>query len=213
MKRTVGFTMLPDGSVEQKLPQFGGVKGEHNATIFSVTMGADSVYQDGDIARLEFCVGDGTVLSSDILDDITVGDGRAAIRYPIPKTLTMLGGQLCIRLVVSKLDENGDEVETVRSSEMVLWFEEAPVENGTPFWTGVSEMLARTVSAKDAAVAAQTDSREQAQTASKMAAFAQTSADGARAAAVAAEETVSHIGDAAAAAVETYFKQHPTTWS
>lgn len=152
--------MNENGDVLQKLPQFGGVKGEHNATRFQITMTSPTVYKDGDIARLEFYGGDGTVLSSDILDDVTVDGTHVSLWYEIPKMLTMLGGQLCVRLVLSRMDDSDNEIETFRSGEMVLWFEDAHVENGMPFWTGVSEMLRRTVSAKEEVIAVQKRTEE-----------------------------------------------------
>ncbi len=150
IRRTVQFTAMADGGVTPAIPVFGGVKGEHNATELAVTLD-DSLYEQGDFVRLSFTTGDGTVLSSDLIEDITVTDGMASFRYPLPQLLTVAAGQLCARVVLSRLDEHGKELTVWRSGEMVLYFEHADVENGTPFWTGVSEMLSRTVSAKKAA--------------------------------------------------------------
>ena len=155
VKRTVQFTVKADGGVTPAIPLFGGVKGEHHATVLRVTMDSD-VYTDGDIVRLSFTTGDGTVLSSDLINGITAADGAAEFTYALPQLLTVAAGQLCVRVVLASVDTHGAETERWRSGEAVLYFEHADVENGTPFWTGVSEMLARTAAAKDAAVKAQT---------------------------------------------------------
>ena len=155
IRRRVGFQVSGDGGVMPSVPQYGGVKGEHNVTTLSFIC-QPGVYENGDLVRISFCTGDGTVLSTDILQDVTSdATGHMAVSYPLPQMLTMAGGQLCARLVLSQLDESGKEIETFRSGEAVLYFDESAVENGTPFWTGVSEMLERTVTAKNAAVAAQ----------------------------------------------------------
>ncbi len=161
VKRQVRFTVVAQETehseqvycVSPSIPQYGGVKGEHNATEVLVTL--ENMYQEGELVRLSFTAGDGTVVSSDLLEDVMVAENVLCIDYKLPQLLTVAAGQLCMRVVLSRLDENGDEEIVVRSPEMVLWFEESSVENGTPFWTGVSQMLHRTVAAKDAAVTAQ----------------------------------------------------------
>ncbi len=196
VKRTVTFTAAADGGVTPAIPQFGGVKGEHNATKLVVkileskdaSQGLVDFYKDGDAVRLSFTTGDGTVLSSDLIENIieesvteSVGTASWArrvvkIEYELPQLLTIAAGQLCVRAVVSRMDESGDEIECWRSSEMVLWFEEASVENGTPFWTGVSEMLKRTTTAGAQAI----EAKEQAVSAKQSSSSAATAAIGAR---------------------------------
>ena len=113
------------------------------------------MYTAGEAVRLSFTTGDDTVLSSDLIEDLVIAeDNTVIIRYPLPQLLTVAAGQLCVRVVISGFDENGKETKTRRSGEMVLYFEHADLENGTPFWTGVSEMLSRTVAAKNEAVTA-----------------------------------------------------------
>ncbi len=150
IKRNVKFAIAADGTVSPAVPQYGGVKGEHNATLLGVSL-ASGVYTAADTVRLSFTTGDGTVLSSDLIETVTVSEEVAYIEYEVPQILTVSAGQLCVRVVLSRM-ENSVEVQTFRSGEMVLYFDEASLENGTPFWTGVSQMLARTVTAKDTAV-------------------------------------------------------------
>ncbi len=155
VRRYVNFAIASDGAVTPSLPQYGGVKGEHNATILQFTL--DSTFiGEGDVIRLRFTGGDGAVLSSDLIEETTTTDEGITFSYPLPRLLTIPAGQLCVRVAVTSLNENGDEVQGYCSNEAVIWFDEAEVENGTPFWTGVSEMLRRTVTAKESAVAAQT---------------------------------------------------------
>ena len=157
VKRTVTFTAQADGGVTPAIPLFGGVKGEHNATELAITL-ESGMYTAGEAVRLSFTTGDGTVLSSDLIgsEELDVAqDGTATIRYPLPQLLTVAAGQLCVRVVLSQA-----ETDTWRSGEMVLYFEHADIENGTPFWTGVSEMLSRTVAAKDEAVTASRSAEE-----------------------------------------------------
>ncbi len=147
--REVTFLIGKDGRVSPSVPQFGGVRGEHNVTTLKITT-TDSPFDEGDLVRLSFTLGDGTVVSSDLLDDAHLDEtgGVFTASYSLPQLLTRSGGQLGVRAVASTVDENGNEVQTFRSGEMTLWFEDAATENGTPFWMGVSEMLKRTASAK-----------------------------------------------------------------
>lgn len=154
-RREICFTISSDGGVTPTLPQYGGVKGEHCATRVSFIMPTEDFYTDGDTVRILFYGGDGMVLSSDLIEDITVEDDRATLSYELPKILTVPGGQLCMRVVLSCFDEDGTETQMRQSGEAVVYFEEAAVENGTPFWTGVSEMLKRTANASAAAATAQ----------------------------------------------------------
>lgn len=174
------------------IPQYGGVKGEHKATAVGFTL-PGGVYEDGDRVRVSFTAGDGTVLSSELIEEITLTDGTASVSYALPQVLTLPAGQLCMRVVLSHLDEEGREVQTFRSGEAVLYFDEAAVENGTPFWTGVSQMLARTVTASKTAV----DAEEAAAT--HAAAAAQSAADG-QTYAVQAEGFAGNARDAASQA-------------
>ncbi len=154
LTRSVEFTIdEKTGGVLPSVPQFGGVRGEHNATKLSIVTKA-VLLADADVVRLSFLLGDGSVVSSDILGNVTVDGHYVGVTYALPRLLTQSAGQLCARLVLSTIDDDGEETETFRSDEMVLWFEDGEIENGTPFWTGVSEMLARTVAAKEAAVTA-----------------------------------------------------------
>ncbi len=165
IKRSIGFHVSPDGAIAPSVPQYGGVKGEHNTTKISMTFIAPVPYQDGDLIRLRFTSGDGAVLSSDLITEYERDDTRLSLSYLLPSVLTCVGGQLCVRVVLSRLDENGKEIETWLSDEAVLYFDDAVTENGTPFWTGVSEMLKRTVTASDAATAARDAARDERETA------------------------------------------------
>lgn len=185
VQRSVPYLISSDGSIAPTIPQCGGVKGEHMATELAFTMAAGSVYSEGDVVRLAFSLGDGTVLSSDLIEDITVDGSRACFSYALPKLLTVVGGQLCVRVVLSTVDADGNETVTFQSGEAVLYFEEAAVENGTPFWTGVSELLCRTVAASTAAVAAQQE------------------------AVAARDEAETKAGEAAVAALEAYVAENP----
>lgn len=243
VKRQVRFTVVAQETerseqvycVSPSIPQYGGVKGEHNATEVLVTL--ENMYQEGELVRLSFTAGDGTVVSSDLLEDVMVAENVLCIDYKLPQLLTIAAGQLCMRVVLSRLDENGDEEVVVRSPEMVLWFEESSVENGTPFWTGVSQMLHRTVAAKDAVVAAQETivgnksaaqdaaakaivardaAYSSAQTASQKAINAASSAASAQEAAVRAQEAVNTPGrqgaSAYAVAVANGFEGDEVAW-
>ena len=191
IKRNVRYR-IENETVIPAIPQYGGVKGEHNATVVAITM--DNVlYEDGDAVRLSFTTGDGTVLSSDLLDDVLYTEGTLCVEYALPQLLTVSAGQLCMRLVLSRLDDNGHEVQTCRSPEMVLYFEDASLENGTPFWTGVSEMLARTVTASAAAVKAQESANTFAQTATQNATYAAASAQTAQTAAKKAQQAAASL--------------------
>lgn len=139
------------GAITPSMPQYGGVRGEHNASRLVITVANGTITQE-DIVRLSFLLGDGSTVSSDILD-VTIDGARATVSFPLAQLLTQTAGQLCVRLVVSHMDDNGEEIVTWRSDEMILWFEDAALENGTPFWTGVSELLHRTAKAKAEAVA------------------------------------------------------------
>lgn len=176
IKRNIAFTVDAAGTVTPGIPQYGGVKGEHKATVLVITLAA-GVYSDGEMLRLRFTSGDGAVLSSDLMEDVTVAeDGTATLSYALPRLLTVPAGQLCVRVDVTSLDENGDEVQSFCSEEAVLYFDEAAVENGTLFWTGVSEMLARTVTAKKQAVDAGASAAENASAAAEDAQTASTAA-------------------------------------
>ncbi len=188
IRRKIGFHVDPDGSVSPAIPQYGGVKGEHNVTTLSMTLSASAPYCEGDLVRLRFAGGDGSVLSSDLITDYIVQDGRMVVSYALPAVLTRVGGQLGVRLVLSAVDENGTETETFLSSEAVLYFDEAPTENGTPFWTGVSEMLKRTTAASDAAAAARDAARDHGETASAEAVRAERFSEAASANAVRATD-------------------------
>ncbi len=193
VKRTVQFTVKADGGVTPAIPLFGGIKGEHNATVLSVTM--DSGVYNGETVRLSFTTGDGTVLSSDLIEEIVVDGDKASFTYPLPRLLTIAAGQLCMRVVLTTLDEHGAEAECRHSDEMVLYFDHADVENGTPFWTGVSEMLARTTTAKDDAVAAARDANIEAIKANVSASDAQGFADAAEESAAKAAESEKKTAD------------------
>ncbi|MBQ3068679.1 MAG: metallophosphoesterase [Clostridia bacterium] len=186
MRRSIAFHVAPDGSVSPAIPQYGGVKGEHNVTTLSMTLSASAPYREGDLVRLRFAGGDGSVLSSDLITDYIVQDGRMVLSYALPAVLTRVGGQLGVRLVLSAVDENGTETETFLSSEAVLWFDEAPTENGTPFWTGVSEMLKRTTAASDAAAAARDAARNEKEAAASDADRAERASEAANESALAA---------------------------
>jgi len=152
LTRSVEFTVdSKTGAVSPRIPQYGGVRGEHNVTRISI-LTKPALFADADVVRLSFTLGDGSVVSSDIIDDVTIDGSYAGVGFVLPRLLTQTAGQLCARLVLSTIDDNGEETVTFRSGEMVLWFEDAALENGTPFWTGVSEMLHRTASAKETAV-------------------------------------------------------------
>ena len=154
IKRNVNFTVAADGTVEPRIPQYGGVKGEHNATMCRIVL-LDTAYEDGDRLRLSFTTGDGTYLSTEHMEEIVSTDGGVCVEYALPQAVTVGAGQLCMCAVLVRLTD-GEEKEVACSGEMVLYFDEATVENGTPFWTGVSQMLERTVAAGEAAVGAQT---------------------------------------------------------
>lgn len=151
-EREVKFTVGADGSMQPAIPQYGGVKGEHCATclVFYIpSVSQSSWYEAGDALRLVFSLGDGAVVSSDMLQDTLEQSGAQwKLSYPLPRTVTVPAGQLSVRLAVSRLDEEtGEEMLMHSSAEAVLYFDDAAVENGTPFWRGVSEMLANTVTA------------------------------------------------------------------
>lgn len=154
MRRSVNFNVDASGGVDKRIPQFGGVRGEHHATELVFTMAATAPYREGDLVRLRFTCGDGAVLSSDLVDNVIVQGGRMLVSYSLPSVLTQAGGQLGARVVLSRVDESGREAETFLTDEAVLYFEDTATENGTPFWTGVSEMLKRTTTASDAAATA-----------------------------------------------------------
>ena len=208
-KRTVTFVVgvqtddtgeITGYSVTPAIPLYGGVKGEHNATVLGLTL-EGGLYTDGELVRLSFTTGDGTILSSDLIEDIAVAeDGAASITYPLPQLLTIAAGQLCVRVVLSTL-EDGRETVIWRSAEMVLYFEEAGVENGTPFWTGVSEMLARTVTAKDTATASQEAAAKSATEAQGYAQDADTARENAENAQAAAEAAAESANEAKSAAL------------
>lgn len=156
--RQIAFSVAASGAVSPALPQYGGVKGEHNETALCFTIDA-ALVGDNDVLRLVFTSGDGAILSSDLIEDYEQTDDGLIFSYPLPQILTLPAGQLCVRVVVSTFGVNGCEEKVFRSNEAVIWFDEAEVENGTPFWTGVSEMLRRTVTAKETAVAAQAETQ------------------------------------------------------
>ncbi len=155
-ERNVTFKVDANGKVTPSIPQYGGIKGEHCAT--TLTFGflrahagdtEEVFYEEGQILRLIFSLGVGAVGSSDMLQDtLTVDNMTPTLTYSLPRTVTVPSGQLSVRLAVSELDhETGQEVQLCQSAEAVLYFDDAAVENGTPFWRGVSEMLAGTVAA------------------------------------------------------------------
>lgn len=152
-KRIVPFTVTANGAVMPSIPQYGGVKGEHNAAQLSMTLASGIVMGD-ELVRLQFTCGDGAVVSSDRLEGTLGENGQLILDYPLPQVVTLPAGQLSVRVVVSTIDDSGEETQTFRSGEAVLYFDEATVENGTPFWTGVSQMLACTAQASAAAVEA-----------------------------------------------------------
>ncbi len=154
--RQIAFSVAASGAVSPALPQYGGVKGEHNETALCFTIDA-ALVGDDDVLRLAFTSGDGAILSSDLIEDYEQTDDGLTFSYPLPQILTLPAGQLCVRVVVSTFGAKGCEEKVFRSNEAVIWFDEAAVENGTPFWTGVSEMLRRTVTAKETVVAAQAE--------------------------------------------------------
>ncbi|MBQ3094262.1 MAG: hypothetical protein IJC52_03730, partial [Clostridia bacterium] len=93
IKRNVSFQLTADGSVTPSVPQYGGVKGEHNVTTVGFILNTNSVSVEGDLVRLSFYTGDGAVLSTDLLEDITVDatTDHTYIRYPLPQNLTVAG--------------------------------------------------------------------------------------------------------------------------
>ncbi len=150
-QRIINYHIYENGEISPAIPQHGGVKGEERMTAVSFVSSA-ALFSDVNAVRLSFRGGDGTVLSSDLLSpQVDEATNHAGVSYCLPKTVTMLGGQVEIRLILSHIDENGTETVTFQSGAAVLYFEDAAVENGTPFWTGVSELLKGTVSASQEA--------------------------------------------------------------
>lgn len=199
-KREIVFTVDDSGKVEPTVPQYGGMRGEHNRT--EIVFSAESELLDDGTGtlRIVFCTGDGAVVSSDLLtvgkEVETTADGGLTVRYPLHRLLTASAGQLSARLICSHFDESGAEAQTWSSGHAVLYFEDAETENGTPFWTGVSEMLKGTANSMHSAVAAAEETRALAQA-------AQTAADTADQAA----ERAALAADAAKkAAADTYTK-------
>lgn len=127
IKRNVKF-MITEDAVIPSTPQYGGVKGEHNATLLGILL-SNNRYEDGDVVRLSFTAGNGKVLLSEILTDITTSDAGAYIDYTLPRLLTDEAGDLFIRVWLSRM-ENGQEVERYGSPDMVLYLEEADVKSG-----------------------------------------------------------------------------------
>ncbi len=141
--RTIECPIGADGIPQVRVPLYAGVAGDHHVTELQF-MGDTGVFADGDeLARISFSGGDGTVVSTDLLSMEIASDGWR-VRYALPSALTVLGGQITARLVLSRM-ENGEEVQTAISGGVVLFLDDGGMENGTPFWTAVSQMLVGTV--------------------------------------------------------------------
>lgn len=185
--------MMEGGEISPLIPQYGGVKGEHNATEV-VFVFQSNVYDAGNVARLSFRGGDGTVVSSDLLTVVEdVQNNYYSVSYLLPKLITALGGQVELRVVFSQIDDSGEEVVTFQSAPAVLYFDDAAVENGTPFWTGVSEMLKSTVTASGDATLARDAAEAAAAVAAENVQEATAAREDAQAAAVLAVETAEEV--------------------
>ena len=149
MKRTIECKVTSDGTPQVRVPMYAGVAGEHNSTELVFTGDAGSFVGGGELVRISFCGGDGTVVSTDLLT-MTSDESGWRVSYALPSALTVLGGQITARLVLSRM-ENGAETQTAISGGVVLFLDDGGMENGTPFWTAVSQMLVNTTNAADQA--------------------------------------------------------------
>lgn len=119
MTRTVDF-IATDQSVTPSSPQDGGVQGDHNAVIvrfrIDSTLASDEYHY-----RWEFLDGNGRMDTTDSFQ-ITVDDTYAYISVPLIQAWTAAGGIGEIRLVVSKLNEEGEEEITLYTKGAKLRF-------------------------------------------------------------------------------------------
>ena len=147
--RTIECKLSADGTPDVRVPLYAGVAGEHNSTELVFTGDAGMFASGEEAARISFCGGDGTVVSTDLLSVENNADGWC-VSYALPSFLTVLGGQITARLVLSRM-ENGEETQTAISGGVILFLDDGGTENGTPFWTAVSQMLDGTVRAANEA--------------------------------------------------------------
>ncbi len=191
MERIIHCKVHADGTPQVRVPLYAGVAGEHNTTAL-VFEGTNGEFYDGaSVARIAFSGGDGTVMSTDLLT-VETDESGWSVAYRLPQALTALGGQITARLVLSVI-EDGEEVQTAMSGAVVLFLDDSTMEQGTPFWTAVSQMLHRTVSASESAADA----------AARAAAFAQAAE---AAAGTVGEHTMQYKGKATTAQLFVFSK-------
>jgi len=115
------FTPNPaTGTVSPSAPQYGGVQGDHRATMVSFTV-PEELRGDRFRYRIDGLDGAGGYVTSGLLPP----DDQNVVGFLLPAAFTQAGGELLVRLVVSELSD-GDEVATAHSFDGRVYFSAAP---------------------------------------------------------------------------------------
>ncbi|MBQ3133698.1 MAG: hypothetical protein IJC17_05455 [Clostridia bacterium] len=132
----ITFQRNMQGTCSPEAPQYAGVQGDNGRTCVDFVVPSEYRLENA-VYRVEVVTGGGSLVTSELLTP-----ANDIVSLVLTRPFTEAGGRCTIRLIVTSLDENGDEQAEMCAMVGRLYFEDRPSEGVPAIKHGISEMLA-----------------------------------------------------------------------
>ena len=116
-------------------PQYAGMQGDSGKTRVDFVLPADA-QNDAYVYRVEMVTGGGALVTGELLDPVG-GIVSQVLTHPFTES----GGRCTVRLIVTQVDENGDEAGEYCALVGHIYFNTSPTDSLPAVKHGISEML------------------------------------------------------------------------
>lgn len=131
----ITFQCTEGNTCTPQAPQYAGTQGDNGKTRVDFVLPADAL-GDANVYRAEMVTGGGALITSGLL---TPAGGIVSL--PLTHLFTEAGGRCTVRLIVTQIDENGDEVGEYCAMVGHVYFSNSPTDTLPAIKHGISEML------------------------------------------------------------------------
>lgn len=130
------ITFRMEGSAcTPQAPQYAGTQGDSGKTRVDFVLPQEAL-GDANVYRVEMVTGGGALITSELL---TPADGIVSL--PLTHLFTEAGGRCTVRLIVTQIDDNGDETGEYCAMVGHVYFNDSPTDTLPAIKHGISEML------------------------------------------------------------------------